>query len=53
MQALVEKLHTKGQRWVPIVDPGIMVNPEVMTHRCLPLPGAFNCQQLKVQTGSW
>lgn len=25
----MDKLHAKGQRWVPIVDPGIMVNPEV------------------------
>lgn len=27
MQAWVEKLHGRGQRWVPIVDPGIKVEP--------------------------
>jgi len=27
MQALVTKLHDAGQRWVPIIDPGIKVDP--------------------------
>ncbi|KAK9835343.1 hypothetical protein WJX81_003869 [Elliptochloris bilobata] len=27
MQAFVARLHSKGQRWVPILDPGIHVKP--------------------------
>ena len=26
-QALVQRLHARGQRWVPIVDPGIKIDP--------------------------
>lgn len=26
-QALVQWLHARGQRWVPIVDPGIKIDP--------------------------
>lgn len=29
LQALVAKVHARGQHWVPIIDPGIMVNPQV------------------------
>lgn len=28
-QALIAKVHSKGMHWVPIIDPGIMVNPQV------------------------
>eukprot|EP00884_Botryococcus_braunii_P001437 jgi/Botrbrau1/11294/Bobra.0038s0060.1 len=27
MQAFIEKLHKNGQRWVPILEPGVLVEP--------------------------
>eukprot|EP00884_Botryococcus_braunii_P001446 jgi/Botrbrau1/11301/Bobra.0038s0064.1 len=40
-QAFVDKLHANGQRWVPIVEPGIMVEPGYPTYESGMKAGVF------------